>query len=501
MRELLIGVDIGTSESKGILCDVRGMVIACYSKAHDTQMPHPGWFEHDAEAVWWGDFVWIVKKLLSHTDAARIAGISVSGLGQDLLPVDKHVIPLRKNAILYGIDTRSFMQIDEMNRQLGEDRILKNSANALSTHSMGPKISWLKENERQVFDSADYFLTCSSYLTAKLTGEFTLDHHQASFWVPFYDIEHGCWNKEMCKEYLDVGKLPRLMWEYETAGEVTDRAARETGLLKGTPVCVGTGDAFAESISAGALEPGQVMGMYGSTTCIYMPVKSLHADGKLWSYRSYDKDKYGIAMCTSSSGSVTKWFRNCMAGEFEDLGDEAYSRLAEEAKNSPPGSGGVILLPYFTGERSPIYDANAKGIYYGLSLNTTRADLFRAALEGIAYSIRHNLEVLNEKGYKAAQIISVGGGVKNSVWMQAVSDACKVTQLVPRVTVGACYADAYIAGIGAGIFKNIEGIRNWISYDRTIVPQEENGEIYDRGYCIYRELYENTKFLIRRQSQ
>lgn len=492
-QELLMGVDIGTGESKGVLCDAKGNIVAQGRQKHGMEMPRPGWYEHDVEAVWWGDFVKLARELLAASGArpADILGISVSGLGQDVISVDKDGRPTRRTAILYGIDIRANEEMEEMNRRLGRENILRRTANGISTHSVGPKIAWLRKHDRQAFDRADRFLTASSYLVAKLTGRFVLDHNQASFWVPLYDFEKRRWNEEFCREYLRVDQLAELKWQHEIAGHVTAQAARETGLAEGTPVCVGTGDAFAESLSVGALSPGNAMVMYGSTTCIFMPVETIKPDYNIWSYQSYDPGKYGISMCTATSGSITKWFRQMVLPEMAE--DEAYTILSKEAAETPPGAGGVITLPYFSGERSPIYDPDAKGIFLGLGLSTTRGQLYRSIVEGIAYSVRHNLDVLNEMGYRAEKLIAVGGGIKNPVWLQAVSDICGMEQQIPRVTLGAAYADAFIAGVGAGLFEKMEDIAQWITYEGQVLPHQENKKQYEAGYQVYRRLYEDNR--------
>ena len=498
----LLGVDIGTSQSKGVLCDTEGCIVAAHSCPHGVEMPHPGWYEHDAEKVWWGDFITITRALIKKTgvDPKNIAAVCPSGLGQDVIPVDRNGTPTRKNAILYGIDTRALAEQHEMNEWLGEAEILSAAANALSTHSVGPKIAWLRRHEPEAWQSAACFLTASSYIVSKLTGKFVLDHNQASFWVPLYDFQNRRWNSRFCESYVDVSRLPELKWEYEIAGGVTSVAAGETGLSEGTPVCAGAGDAFAESLSVGILHPGEMMAMYGSTTCLFMQTEDVWPDAKIWSYQSYAPGLYGVAMCTATSGAVTKWFRDTLARDCLGKQDEnrTYEALVSEALSSPPGANGLLLLPYFSGERSPVYDPYAKGILYGLSVSTTRADMFRAVIEGIAYSIRHNLEMLRRLGHTPKKMVAVGGGVKNPLWLSAVSDICHVVQYVPAVTIGAAYADAYIAGVGAGIFSGVEGISSWVRYEKTVEPDPSYFDLYDEGFHRYLDLYENTKSLNQR---
>jgi len=488
----LMGIDIGSSESKGVLCDLSGNVLALETRSHDIKMPKPGWFEQDPMEVWWGDFVKISKALIkkASVEKASVKGVAVSALGQDLLPVDRSGNPTRKYAILYGIDTRAAAQIEEMNRHLGEEQILLRSKNALSTQAVGPKISWLKENDPKAFEAADYYMTASSFLVLKLTNRAVIDHHQASFWVPLYDFDHRRWNRDFCEAYFDSRKLPELIEVTEVAGYISEEAAAKTGLMAGTPVTAGTSDAFAESISVGAVENSKMMAMYGSTTCLFMPVEKIEADSGVWSYASYEPGKYGVAMCTAASGSVTKWFKDCFAKE---LTQDAYGTLVSQAEEVEAGARGLIVLPYFSGERSPVYDTKAKGIIFGLTLNHTREDVYKAVLEGIAYSIRHNLERLNELGMYPETIVAVGGGIKNKIWLQAVSDICNITQLIPEIGIGASYGDAYLAGVGAGFFDDVEGISRWVRYKNVITPNKINIPVYEEGYLKYRGLYYQTR--------
>jgi xylulokinase len=499
----LLGVDIGTSETKGVLTDAWGRIVGAQTEKHSFETPHPGWFEQDPEQVWWGDFSKVTRRLIesSRIDPGQIGGVGVSGLGQDLLPVDGKGNPVREKAILYGIDTRSVAEIDEMNAALGKDRILGKTANALSTHSIGPKLLWLKKNEPQVFARAKIFVTASSFIVGRLTGNHFLDHHQASFWVPLYDFYNYGWNEEFCRGLVEVERLPQLLWPSQIAGYVTGEAARQTGLKAGTPVIAGTGDAFAESIGAGAVEAGQLMVMYGSTTCMFTQSPEKVADERLWRYHSYQKGLEGVAMCTSTSGTLTHWFRDTccpdlMARE-KAGGTNAFAALAEEAANIPPGSGGLIVLPYFSGERSPIFDPKARGLFFGLDLSHKRGHLFKAVLEGIGFSVRHNLEVLREHGIEPREIIAVGGGTKNPVWLQAVSDICRLPQKVAPVTAGAAYGDAFLAGVGIGLL-NFNMIQQWISFTHIVSPKPGTELVYDNGYAIYRELYNRNQDLMSR---
>ncbi|MER7438852.1 FGGY family carbohydrate kinase, partial [Pseudonocardia alni] len=246
-----LGVDIGTSGSKGVLVDARGRVLARADRAHETAQPLPGHVEHDAEAVWWGDFVAVVRELLpALDDGAELAGLGVSGIGPTLLPADGDGRPLRP-AILYGVDTRAGTEIDELNAELGEDAILARAGTPLSSQAVGPKWRWLARHEPEVFARTEMFLMCSSYLVHRLTGEYVLDHHSASQCDPMYDLAAADWAPDWAERTAPGITLPRLLWPTEVAGRVSAAAAAATGLPEGLPVTAGTVDAWAEATSAG----------------------------------------------------------------------------------------------------------------------------------------------------------------------------------------------------------------------------------------------------------
>jgi xylulokinase len=500
--ELLLGVDIGTSESKGVLVDLAGRPVAVEIVKHGVETPHPGWFEQDPEEVWWGDFIRLTKALIDTTGVSpgQIVCVAVSGLGQALAPTDAHGNPVRPKAILYGIDTRASVEIEEENDILGYEHIFEVTANVLTSQAIGPKILWLRKNEPEVYARATMFTTTSSYLVAKLTGNFCLDHHQACFWVPLYDFHRLRWHEEFCSGTVRIDQLPALMWPTDIAGRVTAASARVTGLRQGTPVTAGGGDAFAEMISAGVVRENSVMVMYGSTAAVYMQAPSPVADKRLWNYHSYRPGLDGVAACTSTSGALTQWFRDEISrdllAEEQRGGSSAYSRLVEEAAAVPAGADGVIVLPYFSGERSPIFDPGARGIIFGLTLTHRRAHLCRAVLEGIGYSVRHILEVMHANELVPEQVVAIGGGTKNRVWVQAVSDICNVAQQVPSITIGAAYGDALLAAVAIGALPSVEDATRWVSYAQVVEPRSVNREVYARGYATYRELYERTKDLM-----
>src|SRR4029077_10840348 len=234
-----LGIDIGTYESKGVIVDSDGRVLASAARPHELIVPRAGWAEHRAEQDWWGDFVWLSRRLLvdSGLGASEVKAVGASAIGPCMLPVDADGAPLM-NAVLYGVDTRAAREIEDLTASIGADRILSLGGNALTSQAVGPKIQWLKLNRPDIYAKARMFLNATSFLVHRLTGRFVTDHYSASNVAPLYDIEQRTWNDSLAQDITDLERLPDIAWTTEIAGGITRQAAEETGLALGTPVIV-----------------------------------------------------------------------------------------------------------------------------------------------------------------------------------------------------------------------------------------------------------------------
>jgi xylulokinase len=375
-----------------------------------------------------------------------------------------------------------------MTRAIGPETILDRCGNALNSQAVGPKILWLVRNRPEIFARTAKVLTSTSYLTWKLTGEYVIDHYTAANFSPFYDVVDRDWTETLAPGIIRRDQLPRLMWSTEIAGHVTAAAAAETGLAEGTPVTCGTIDAAAEAVSVGVRETGDMMVMYGSTIFMIMLTGSRLRDGRLfyapWLFPGQHASMAGLA----TSGTLTHWFRDRFARELPR--ESAFATLAAEAEASPKGAKGLLCLPYFSGERTPIHDPLAKGAFFGLNLTHERGDLYRAVLEGIAMGTAHVTDTWREAGATPSRVLAVGGGTKNGVWMQATSDLTGLTQVVSRTTVGASYGDAFLAAVAVGAAAR-EDIARWNPPEREVAP--ERVAAYERQYPLFRRLYEATR--------
>jgi len=478
-----------------------GIVIAEHSIEHGIEMPKPGWAEHDADVVWWGEFVQISRALIDMSSVApkSIISVGISALGACCLAIGADGKPLRK-AILYGIDTRAEAEIEELERAFTPEKIFQISGMKLSAQSTGPKILWLKNHEPKIYKNACYFLTSQAYVVFRLTGKATLDIFTMADYTPMGDLRNNCWFRETTEYISPMEKLPVPTWSCDIAGYVTKEASDETGLAEGTPVIVGTTDAGAEAVSTGISQAGDLMIMFGSTIFIVMLADHLMPSPKLWATAWLDSSAYTLQGGTSTAGSLTRWFRDNFSEEELAVqkagGEPAYAALAQMLNDSPPGANGLITLPYFEGERTPIYDPQAKGMLFGLTLSHTRADVYRSLLEGIGFGIRHMIDTMIEEGAKPKRIIASAGGIRNRGWMQIVCDIANIDMVIPEQESSAPIGDAFMAGVGVGYFKNVKESSKIIKKTTTLKPEPANTQIYSDYYVIYRQLYEQTKNLM-----
>jgi xylulokinase len=268
---------------------------------------------------------------------------------------------------------------------------------------------------------------------------------------------------------------------------------------------VGTCDVASEAMSIGVTAPGDMMLMYGSTAWITLLMDGPLMDERLWATPYIFPGTYCLHGGMATSGSLTRWFRDMVGGEYVAAertgGEEAYSILTQQAAKVKPGSDGIVVLPYFSGERSPINDPDARGLIFGLEIGHTRGHMYRAALEGVGYSINHTLQVMAAAGANAKLMTAVGGGTKSQTWLQSVSDITKVPQRVPSITLGASYGNCFIAGYAVGIFKDPKEISKWVATDRTVVPNLENYDVYDTRMKTYLSLYNRTADLMHETSK
>ncbi|WP_415128796.1 FGGY-family carbohydrate kinase [Microbacterium sp.] len=479
-----LGVDIGTSSTKAVLVDEAGTIVASASRAHGVDRPRPGWVEMDA-GVWWDEFVALTREVCAARPDVRITAVGVSGMGPCVLLADADDVPVRP-AILYGVDTRAGSQIARMTRELGADEIVRVGGSPLSTQAAGPKMLWIADEEPAAFARARRLFMPASWLVRRLTGAYVLDHQSASQSWPLYDIEREGWREDWWDRYAPGIQRPRLGWASEVAGTVTTDAAEATGLPAGTPVTVGTIDAWSEAVSVGAHGPGDLMLMYGTTMFLIATGTETLRTPSMWTTAGAYPGTRNLAGGLATSGALTSWIA--------ELSGADYATLLKEATASGVGARGLLALPYFAGERTPILDPDARGVFAGLTLSHGRGDLYRAVLEATALGIRHNVATMRDAGADIRRVVAVGGGTQGALWLQIVSDATGLVQEVPRVTVGASYGAAFLAA--SAVSPEPPRIEEWNPVASTVTPDSDASADYDALFDLYVRLYAGTKDIV-----
>lgn len=309
-----------------------------------------------------------------------------------------------------------------------------------------------------------------------------LDHHTASQCDPLYRVPNFGWHHDWAMQICEPMRLPRLAWPSEVVGTVHAAASAATGLRVGTPVVAGSMDVLSEAFSVGVRSPGDLMIMYGSTMFLMQMLSQYYVNPSLWTTVGAQEGTHILAGGTATAGSLTTWLQALVGGV-------DFATLLAEAATVPAGSDHLLMLPYLAGERTPLFDPDARGLIAGLTLRHGRGHLVRASYEGIAFGIRQMLDHFDAADTAVTRTLAVGGGLQSPLWLQAVSDITDRTQLIPRQTIGACYGDALFAAIGTGL---VPAEADWTVLDREVVPDPANREVYDQLYATWLQLYPAT---------
>jgi xylulokinase len=477
---LFLGLDVGSSSTKGVLAHASGTIAAVAESPHRISRPRPGWAEQDAERDWWDGVVEVCRRL-ADGHSARIAAVGLCGLGPCLVPTGSDGRPLRA-AILYGIDSRAREQVERLTVQLGDGEILERCGSVLSSQSVGPKFRWLAEQEPEVWAATRRVFGTASYLAFRLTGEYVLDHHSASHWAPLYDVSRNEWIREWADAVVPGLALPRLVWSHEVCGALSREAAAATGLAEGTPVAAGSIDSWAEVAASGLRGPGEGLLVYGTSMFLTEVHSSARLDARLWRTVGFEPGTHNVAAGVGSAGALAAWLR-------ELTGGASFDELYEEAAGAGPSAGGLLALPYFAGERAPLFDPDLRGALLGLTAAHRRGHVFRALLEATAFAVRQDLETMRDAGATIGRLRSSGGGTSRALWRQIVSDVTGLGQEVRHGAWGASVGAAFLAAVAIGA-ATLAGA--WPGEAVAVEPREELRETYDELYAQYRELAQAT---------
>lgn len=497
----LVGVDIGTQGTKAVLINEKGEVLSHSYKGYDVETPKPSWAEQWPKP--WVDATFetikgVVDK--SKVNIEDIKGVAISSLyGGSGIPVDVNIEPLAP--CLIWMDRRAEEEVDWVKENIDLQKLLKTTGNSVNSYFGFTKMLWIKNN-LPIWNKIKYFIPPAPYVVYKLTGELAVDHSSAGNIGGLYDLKERKWSSDMAEKLgIPLEFLPeRLVECTEIVGEITEEAARSTGLKMGTPVICGGVDAPVATVGAGAFTEGKHVAMTGTSMCWGFVTKEPNLSESLVSmpHTIDSKDKIYTFGGAATAGAIVRWFRDVLGTE-ELLGEEktgvnAYQLLEERAADIAAGSEGLIVLPYFMGERSPIWDSKARGTILGLSLVHNKGHLYKAFMEGVAYSLRHNMEMVGGTGINLdKEIILVGGVSKSKLWPQIFADVTGKPVKIIKNDVEAPLADALLAGLATGVFKDPSVLSHWLEFDKVIEPNIGNIEVYDKIFAEYKKVYLNLR--------
>ncbi|MBP3876188.1 MAG: FGGY-family carbohydrate kinase [Lachnospiraceae bacterium] len=478
----ILGIDIGTSACKIAVFDEEGNVLCQTNKGYPVYYPEAGWAEQDADE-WWSAICEGIREVLGdgQVDADRICGISVDGQSWSAIPVDRDGNALARTPI--WMDTRSRDICDDVRREIGEDRIFRLAGNDFLPSYTTPKILWFKEKRPEIFRQTKYFLQSNSYIVLKLTGKASQDLSQG-YGIHFFDMQKLTYSEEMARALgIDPELVPPLYQCDEIVGGVTAQAAGMTGLREGTPVVAGGLDAACGALGAGVYQPGQTQEQGGQAGGMSICMDRALSHKKLILSPHVVPGRWLLQGGTVGGGGVLRWLR-------QEFGEgRSFSEMTEEAEKIPAGSDGLIFLPFMAGERSPIWDPDAQGVLYGLSFDKTRGHVIRAMLEGVAYSLEHNLRTAKETGAVFDTLNAMGGASNSVLWTQIKADVTGRTIRVPASDTATTSGAAVLAGIGCGIYRDYdEAVKKTIRIRRVQEPDPGNHLVYQKRMEKYLSL-------------
>ncbi len=497
MGTYLLGIDIGTSACKVAVFTEDGLAAATASVGYPVYYPRPGWAEQDPDE-WWEAVCLAVRQVLElgGIDPAEIAGVGIDGQSWSAVAVDG------KGNVLYRtpiwMDIRAEAICREYEERIGKQRIAALCGNPLQPCYTTPKILWYQREDPRRFQRIDKILQANSFIAYRLTGAASQDLSQG-YGLHCFDMKRGKWDEEMCAAFgFSRDLLPEIFPCHAIIGTVTRQASAACGLKPGTPVAAGGLDAACSALGAGVVHAGETQEQGGQAGGMSICTDACRADERLILSFHVVPGKWLLQGGTTGGGGVMRWLEREFGAyerEYgEKIGKSSLELLNEAAAAVSPGSDGLIFLPYMSGERTPIWDPKAKGVYYGIDFGKTKGHFIRAAMEGTAFALRHNLETALEAGADVTVMRSVGGAANSRLWTQIKADITGKPIVVPSSDTAAALGAAILAGVGIGMYADFdEAVEMTVRDQAYYEPDQALYEMYGRNYGIYRELYQQLK--------
>lgn len=481
---LYVGIDLGTSAVKLLLMDGEGKIQKIVSREYPLYFPHPGWSEQKPED-WYEQVMDGMKELIAEADKSKVAGISFGGQMHGLVILDKEDQVIRP-AILWN-DGRTYEECDYLNNVIGKEKLSEYTANISFTGFTAPKILWVKNKEPENFKKIVKIMLPKDYIAYKLTGVNCTDVSDASGML-LMDVKNRRWSKEMC-EICGISEemLPKLYESYECVGTVKPEIARELGIPETVKVAAGAGDNAAAAVGTGTVGDGMCNISLGTSGTIFISSEKFGVDknNALHAFAHAD-GHYHLMGCMLSAASCNKWWMD------EIIGTSDYG--AEQKKIGALGENHVYFLPYLMGERSPHNNPNARGTFIGMTMDTTRADMTQAVLEGVAFALRDSFEVAKSLGIKIERTKICGGGAKSPLWKKMIANILNLKVDVIESEEGPALGGAMLAAVACGEYKNVEeAAAKIVRIVDTVEPEEELVKKYDERYQQFRQIYPACK--------
>ena len=497
MRDLLLGIDVGTTAAKAVLFTLDGRLQALGQADYPLATPFLNAAEQSPEDWWQAVCRAIRQALTAVPDAAnRVIGLAISSQAPTLLPLDRNGQPLRP--ALIWMDRRADAQVEQLKQALGAETIFAVTGNRADSFFLAAKFRWFQQHEAHLLARTHQFLQVNGYIAYRLAGVYSLDPAHAAL-MGLQDRATGTWSRDLLALCgLDPAQFPPIAAGHQIIGEVTATAALATGLRPGTWVMTGSIDGTAAALEAGAIAPGTAAEMTGTSTVLLMPNAQGITDPALISIPHVVPGQHLLIGATVASGAALKWFRDTLGSEevaaASRLDRDVFDLLTEQAEVVAPGSGGVIFLPYLLGERSPLWLTEARGVFFGLTLATPRAALIRAILEGTSFALRHNIETARAAGAELHELRSVGGGAKSALWCQIKADVLGVPVALPQAAGGAPFGAALLVALGAGLIPDLASmVRDTVRIERVFEPNTQRHARYSDIYALYRDLSQHLR--------
>lgn len=505
MADYLLGIDYGTGGVKACIINTAGDVLGFAFEEYPFIHEKPGWSEHDP-VNYWQAACRLIKSCLAqaHIDPAEIRALAVSSALPSMVMVDKEGKPIQRAYNL--MDRRATKEVEWLKEHIGEERIQKLTGNRIEDHPSLVNLLWEKRNRPDSFARINKALTIDGFITYKLAGRPVVNPGAAAFYGVAYDLLNEEFDRQIMAEIdLDPAILPELHRCEEIIGEVTREAAAESGLAAGTPVVAGQVDFNASCIAAGITQPGDIMSNLGTVGNFGVVHKSKNFNfspiGLSMINLAFTIDSantYITIPSTTTGGQSIRYLRDNFSQAEVDaervLGVSSYDLLNLQAAKVPVGSGGLIILPYLMGERTPIWDTAARGVVFGLSLNHGKGHLVRAMMEAVAYALYDSYRLIKEAGLKINYPLVLNeGGAVSKLWRQIITDVFNTQTVLVKRRTGAPFGDAILAGVAAGIFKDFSVAKEWAEYIEPMEPNQANHERYMEYFNLYTQLYQHVK--------